>query len=46
MSGHVPATSSFRNGVCVIHPAFTHRQLGVLPREICLLFIQGIALGN
>jgi hypothetical protein len=45
-SGHVTAKSSFRNEVCVINPAFTHRQLGVFPREIGMLFIQGIALGN
>ena len=45
-SGHVTAKSSCRNGVCFINPAFTHRQLGVLPRESCMRFIQGIALGH
>jgi hypothetical protein len=44
--GHVTAKSSLRNGVCVINPAVTHRQLGVLPRESCMLSIQGMALGE
>ncbi len=42
-SWHVTAKSSIRIGSCFINPALTHRELRILPREVCHMLSQPLA---